>query len=285
MADKITLSTLKRYKKEHRKITMLTCYDYSTAVLLGQAGVDSILVGDSLAQVVLGHETTLPASMDIMIELTAAVHRGAPEVYLIGDMPFLSYQVCPENAIINAGRFLSEAGCDAVKLEVDHRHLSIIERLSTAGIPVVAHLGYRPQWASQEDKVVQTRSLDRACQLIQDGLDMLQAGASAILLECVTSHVAQALTEKTDQPVISCGSGPYCDGQVLVLHEVLGMPGACHPKFCKQYADLSEQIRSAVGIYVDEVQKNSFPDREHSYHMNVEQQEQFKQWLKTFDGT
>ena len=279
MAEKITLATLKQYKQQQRPITMLTCYDYATAILLEQAGVDSILVGDSLAQVVLGYKTTLPATMDIMVALTAAVRRGAPNVYLIGDMPFLSYQVSPEMAIVNAGRFLADAGCDAVKLEVNTSQLDLVERLATAGIPVMAHLGYRPQSASQSDKVVQTRSVQRACQLVQDGLEMIAAGACSIMLECVTTAAAQALAEKTDLPVISCGSGPHCDGQVLVLHEILSLPGATGPRFSKSYADIGEQIRTAAGKYVEDIRQKRCPDEDHSYHMSEEHQEQFQRWL------
>jgi len=283
MTEKITLATLKRYKRENRPITMLTCYDYATAMLLEQAGVDGILVGDSLAQVVLGHKNTLPATMDLMIALTAAVRRGAPNVYLVGDMPFLSYQVSPERAVLNAGRFLTEAGCDAVKFEVDHRHRDLIERLSTAGIPVMAHLGYRPQWASQSSRVVETRSVQRACQLVQNGLDIINAGACSILLECVTTVAARALAERTDLPVISCGSGSYCDGQVLVLHDILSLPGAAQPRFSRTYADIGRQISSAAAQYVEDIKEKRFPDDEHSYHMKPEHQQQFQQWLENRD--
>jgi len=283
MAPKITLATLKQSKQQHRPIAMLSCYDYSTAVLLQQAGVDGIIVGDSLAQVVLGHETTLPATMDVMVTLSAAVRRGAPNVYLIGDMPFLSYQVSPEQALSNCGRFLCEAGCDAVKLEVDYRHLDLIKWLSAAGIPVMAHLGHRPQSALRADKVVQTRSVEQACQLVRDALDMVKAGACGLLLECVTTTAARAVAERTDLPVISCGSGPYCDGQVLVLHEVLGLPGAIRPRFSKSYAEIGEQIRLAATQYVSEIQQKKFPDEQHSYHMDPQHQQQFERWLKSLD--
>ena len=283
MTNKVTLATLKKFKQQDRPITVLSCYDYSTAVLLEEAGVDSLIVGDSLAQVMLGHQTTLSATMEIMLALTAAVRKGAPNVYLVGDMPFLSYQVSHEQAIINAGRFLTEAGCEAVKVEVDHRHIEIVNRLTTAGIPVMAHLGYRPQSAYQSEKVVQTREVRQACQLVRDALDMVQAGASSILLECVTTLTAQAVTQRTELPVISCGSGPYCDGQVLVLHEVMSLPGASNPRFSKSYAQIGDQIRSAAAQYVDEIQKKIFPDDLHSYHMAQEYQQQFKQWLQKFD--
>jgi len=285
MTQKITLATLKKHKQQGQPIAMLTCYDYSTAVLLEQAGADSILVGDSLAQVVLGHKNTLSVTMDTMIALTAAVRRGAPNVFLVGDMPFLSYQVSKEQAVTNAGRFLSDAGCDAVKLEVDHRHLDVIEHISRAGIPVMAHLGYRPQAARQETKIVQTRSVQRACQLVQDCLDMIDAGASTILLECVTASAARAVAERTDLPVISCGSGPFCDGQVLVLHEVLSLPGAVGPQFAQSFGQIGSNIRDAASQYVQAVHQKHFPDDQHSYHMDNQNQQEFRKWLQAFDRT
>ena len=245
---------------------------------------DSIHVGDSLAQMVLGYKSTLNATMDIMVPLTAAVRRGAPQVYLTGDMPFLSYQVSHERAILNAGRFMTQAGCDAVKLEVDYRHLDLVRALATAGIPVVAHLGYRPQSARQQDKIVLTRQADQAGQLVKDALDMIEAGACAILLECVTTLTAQAVAQRTDLPVIGCGSGPYCDGHVLVLHDVLDLPGATQARFSKTYGHIGEQIRLAVVDYVDDIHQKRFPDEQHSYSMKPDQQQAFQQWLKDFDA-
>jgi len=283
MAEKITLATLKNWKNQGRPFAMLTCYDYSTAELIQQAGMDGIIVGDSLAQLVLGHQTTLPATMDIMVELTRAVRKGAPDVYLVGDMPFLSYQVGTKKAICNAGRFLVEACCDAVKVEVDRNHLDLVAELSAAGIPVMAHLGYRPQAAQQQDRIVQTRSFCRAQQVFRDALDMAKAGATTILLECVTSVVAQAITERVDVPVVSCGSGPECDGQVLVLHDVVGLCRAKGPRFSKRYTDLSGPLVEAVNSYAQEVHDKSFPDPEHSYHMDQQQQQEFQHWLSSYD--
>lgn len=285
MGEKVTLATLREFKQKNRPFAILTCYDYSTAVLLQQAGIDSIHVGDSLAQMILGHNSTLKATMDIMVTLTAAVRRGAPDVYLTGDMPFLSYQVSPEQAITNAGRFMAQAGCDAVKVEVDYRHLDLVRKITTAGIPVIAHMGYRPQSASQQDKIVQTRQVRPAQQLLVDAQSMIEAGVCAILLECVTDIVAQAITQRTDLPVISCGSGPYCDGQVLVLHEVLDLPGASNPRFSKIYSHIGDQIRQAVTQYTDDIHQKRFPDHQHSYHMKQPQQEEFQLWLNDFDKT
>jgi len=262
---------------------MLTCYDYATAALCQQAGVDCLLVGDSLAQVVLGHANTLSAGMDIMVTLAAAVRRGAPEAYLVGDMPFLSYQVSTAEAIRNAGRFLVEAGCDAVKLELDHRYDDLVAALARAGIPVMAHLGYRPQMAGQSCRVVETRAAEQACQLVKDAISIVEAGACALLLECVTTAAARAVTQRVEAPVIGCGSGPDCDGQVLVLHDVLGLSGAAQPRFSKTYARLDEAIRQAVSAYLEEVRGRRFPDGEHSYHMKPEDQERFDRSLAGLD--
>jgi len=279
MDKKVTLATLKQMKQQKKPITVLTCYDYTTAVLLQEAGVDCLMVGDTLAEVVLGHGNTLPAGMDIMAELTAAVRRGAPDAYLIGDMPFLSYQVSTEKAIVNAGRFLSEAGADAVKLEVDNRHLKLVEKLCRAGIPVMAHLGHRPQSVLQDEKIVATRCAHRACQLVQDCMAMVEAGAVALLLECVADVVAQAVAQRVEIPVISCGSGSYCDGQVLVLHDMLGLGKRQTGRFVKIYGNVGEQIQAAAGRYVQEVRAGVFPDDGHSYHMQPEQEQEFKKWL------
>jgi len=281
MAEKVNLATLKKYKQQDRPITMLTCYDYATAILLEQAGIDGIIVGDSLAQVMLGYDSTLQATMDLMVTLTAAVRRGAPNVYLVGDMPFLSYQISSEQAIINAGRFLREASCDAVKFELDHRYVELVEELARAGIPVMAHLGYRPQTAGQKAKVVETRAVEQAEILVQDAQDMAAAGACCLLLECVTAVTAKVVTERVEVPVISCGSGPHCDGQVLVLHELLDLPGASGPRFCKKYAAIGEQIKQAVRTYLHEVRDRKFPDADHSYHMKPDTQQEFEKRLQT----
>jgi 3-methyl-2-oxobutanoate hydroxymethyltransferase len=279
MGKKVTLATLKQLKQQKKPIAVLTCYDYSTAVLLQEAGVDCLMVGDTLAEVILGYCNTLPASMDVMIELTAAVRRGGPDVYLIGDMPFLSYQVSTEKAIVNAGRFLTEAGADAVKLEVDSRHLELVEKLCRAGIPVMAHLGHRPQSVYQDEKIVATRCAHRACQLVQDCMAMVEAGAVSLLLECVADVVAKVVAQQVCVPVISCGSGSYCDGQVLVLHDMLGLGKGETGRFIKAYGNIGNQIILAAGKYVEEVRAGEFPGDEHSYHMQPEQEQEFKKWL------
>ena len=280
MPGKTTLSTLLKLKQQGQGIAMLTCYDASTAALLQQAGIDMLLVGDSLAQLILGHNTTLPATMDIMLAFSAAVRRGAPDAYIVADMPFLSYQVGREAAITNAGRFLAQAGCDAVKVELDPRRIELVADLTSAGIPVMAHLGYRPQSAGQQDKIVAARAVDQACQLVQDAAAAVQAGASFLLLECVTSEVAQAITQRTAVPVISCGSGPGCDGQVLVLHDVMGLPGATASKFSRRYADLAEQMDQAARKYLSDIRERRFPDDAHSYHLTGDDRQLFQQKLR-----
>ena len=283
MPKKTTLAMLNQLKRDGRPITMLTCYDAPTARVLEESGVDSLLVGDSLAQLILGHDSTLQATMDIMIAFTAAVRRGAPGVYLLGDMPFLSYQVSRESAIANAGRFLVEAGCDAVKLELDGRSCGLVADLAAAGIPVIAHMGYRPQSAGQQEKIVGTREVEQACQLVQDAEAMIKAGACALLLECVTAEVARVVTERADVPVISCGSGAGCDGQILVIHDVMGLPGAGGARFCKQYAQLGPQMAEAARAYIEDVKTKQFPDDQHSYHMPAEQLEQFRKRIGKSD--
>lgn len=270
------IAKLRKMKSQGVKISMLTCYDYATAVLLKQAGVDAILVGDSLAQVILGYDNTLPVDMETMLTFTKAVRRGAPGVFLLGDMPFMSYQASDEMAVLNAGRFMAEAGCDAVKLEVTGKQAHIVEKISDAGIPVIAHLGFLPQSIAGVDKIVETREVDSALKLISDCKIMIDAGAAGLLLECVTAEVAAEITAMTELPVISCGSGPYCDGQVLVLHEILGLPGAVNPIFTKKYGDIGEAIKAAATKYATEIADGSFPTSEHSYHMTAKKVDELK---------
>ncbi len=280
---KTTLHTLIELKKQKRPITLLTCYDYATAVLLQRAGIDCLLVGDSLAQVVLGHNNTLPVSLDTMITLTAAVRRGAPEVFLIGDLPFLAGVEGSEKTIANAGRLLSETGCDIIKIEVDHGHLDLVARMASLGIPVMAHLGNKPQSALLGQPIVETRSVEKACRLVETCRDMCEAGARAILLECVTETVARTVTEESDVPVISCGSGPHCDGQVLVLHDILSLPGSAPHRISKTYANISESILTAVRQYCDDIIHHRFPEKKNCYNISDENELQFQAWLNKPD--
>jgi len=266
---KVTISCLRKRKRTGSKFTVLTCYDYTTATMLEEAGIDAVLVGDTAGEVILGHATTIPTKLDFLLTLTEAVRRGAPSVFLIGDMPFLTYQVSIEEAIRNAGRFVSEAGCDAVKLEVDSRHLDVVAALSRAGIPVMAHLGMRPQCVKQEGGYrAKGRDSESAMQLLDDARRFEEAGAGSLLLEAVTAEVAERIVERTELPVVGIASGPACDGQVVVLHDLLGLGGGHPPSCVKQYADLRSVMIEHFGAYAREVMAGRFPGPEHCLHMH-----------------
>lgn len=268
--DKISLSTLRARKKSKTPITMLTAYDFPTAQIEEGAGIDCILVGDSAAQVVLGHPTTLQATMDYMIAITAAVRRGAPGAFLIGDMPYLSFNITTEEAIRNAGRFMAEAGCDCVKIEGDGRIAPTIAALAAATIPVMVHLGLRPQAVHQFGGYrAQGRDAQSAQQLINDARRMEEAGACALLLEAVPPEPARIIAESSPLPVIGCGAGPYCDGHVVVLHDMLGLSPGPLPRFVKPYASLRETIAKAVGTYISDVLGRRYPAGEHCYQMEA----------------
>jgi 3-methyl-2-oxobutanoate hydroxymethyltransferase len=258
--QKVTIQTLLAKKRERQRFAVLTCYDYSTAKIMQAAGLDAILVGDTYAEVCLGHPTTLPLSVDHLVTVTAAVRRGAPNVFLIGDMPYLSYQVSAEDAIRNAGRFMADAGCDCVKVEVDARLANVVEALSRVPIPVIAHLGLRPQSVHHLGGYrAQGTSAQSAKQIIDDAKLMEDCGASAILLEAVPSQVAKIITESTPLPVIGCVSGPHCDGQVVVMHDMLGYVAGHPPKSIKQYAGLHNTLLDAFSAYRDDVHQGQFP--------------------------
>ncbi len=285
-SKKVTLGTVRERKVRREKIAMLTCYDCPTARIMSEAGVDTILVGDTYAEVVLGHETTLPATMDRMIEVCQAVRRGAPEAFLIGDMPYLSYQASDTEAIHNAGRFMAEGGCDAVKVEVDRRHVDTVTAMVRATIPVVAHLGLKPQsvhviggYKSQH------RSCDAAMQLVEEAKMMEQAGAIMLLLEAVPSEVAREITRRTELAVIGCASGPYCDGTVVVLHDMLGYSAGHPPKSIKRYANLHETLLTAFSTYKKEILAGEFPLEAHSLSMPAEERTRFEQRLRTSPDT
>ena len=247
---------------------MLTCYDYPTALLQEKAEVDIILVGDSLAMTVLGYDSTLPATMDTMIEHARAVRRGAPGAFLIGDMPYMSYQVSIPEAIRNAGRFMAEAGCDAVKLEGGRNVAEVVAALTRATVPVMGHLGLTPQSVAQLGGFrAQGRDADNAMRVIEDARILEEAGAFAILLEAVPPEVGRLVTERAGVPIISIGAGPYCDGQLLIVHDMLGFFEAFTPKFVKKYADLNQVILEAFRAYIDDVRNGRFPQPEHCYPM------------------
>jgi len=268
---KFTVSDLKAFKARGEKIAMLTAYDYSMAKLLDDAGVDSLLVGDSLGMTMLGYENTLQVTMEDMIHHTKAVRRGTKNAFLIADMPFLSYHVTVEEAVRNAGRFVREALVDAVKVEGGVEMAETIRAIVRAQIPVVAHIGLTPQSVNVFGGFkVQGKSLDQAKKLIEDALAVQEAGACAIVLECIPAKLAKVISEKLEIPTIGIGAGPDCDGQVLVIQDMIGMFKTFTPKFVKRFAGVGEQIEAAAEAYIREINSGAFPGPEHTFGMDDE---------------
>ncbi len=281
MNERITIAHLLKAKQQRRAIVAVSCYDYTTAQLVSQTPVEMILVGDSAAQLMLGFDTTLPATMDFMVTLTAAVRRGAPNVYLVADMPFLSYHTSIPEAIRNAGRFLTEAGAQMVKIEATEAYLDTIRAVTDAGIPVMAHIGIRPQRIGMFGRFrAEATTAETALLLIHLAEKMTAAGASALLIEGTAAEVSQIITARSEVPVISCGSGPGCDGQILIAPDILGLSGGQPPKFARAYADLGTLAVEAVRGYAEDVKAGRFPDAEHSYHMKPGELQRFEQLLR-----
>lgn len=281
MNTRITIADLMKAKRDHRPIVAVSCYDYTTARFVAQADVDMILVGDSAAQLVLGHDCTLPVALDFMVTITAAAHRAAPNTYLVADMPFLSYQTGMADAIRNAGRFLVEAGAQMVKIEATRAYLDTVRAVSDAGIPVMAHIGILPQWISAIGRFhAEATTADAASELVHLAEQMIQSGASALLIEGTAAEVAQVITERSAVPVISCGSGPGCDGQILVAPDILGLSTDNPPKFAKAYADLGVRSVEAFRQYAEEIRAGRFPDSEHSYHMKAGELQRLEDLLR-----
>jgi 3-methyl-2-oxobutanoate hydroxymethyltransferase len=259
-----TIHDLATWKREGRKFAMLTAYDFPTAQILDEAGIPVMLVGDSVANNILGYQNTLPVTMDEMLHHARAVSRGAEDALLVGDMPFLSYQTGREDAVRNAGRFLKEAGMHAVKLEGSH--LDLTEALVSSGIPVMGHLGLTPQAVhAMGGYRVQAREDEAAERLLADAQGLEKSGIFSLVLEGIPSQVARRVTETVSVPTIGIGAGPHCDGQVLVITDLLGLGGGRYPKFVKTYANLREEIGRAARAFSDEVQMGTFPDEDHSY--------------------
>ena len=259
-----TINDLSQWKREGRRFPMLTAYDFPTAQILDEAGIPVLLVGDSVANNVLGYETTLPVTMDEMLHHAKAVSRGAKNALLVGDMPFLSFQASTEEAIRNAGRFLKEGGMHAVKIEGPRFELA--ETLSATGIPVMGHLGLTPQSVhAMGGYRVQAKSDEAAERLLAAALQLDKSGIFSLVLEGIPSEVAKRVTESISVPTIGIGAGPHCDGQVLVINDMLGIGGGKYPKFVKRYANLREDITRAVRTFADEVEGGTFPDEDHSY--------------------
>ena len=258
-----TVHDLAAWKREGRRFPMLTAYDFPTAQILDQAGIPVLLVGDSVANNVLGYESTLPVTMEEMLHHARAVARGATEALLVGDMPFLTYQTSTEEAIRNAGRFLKEAGMHAVKIEGPLFELA--EALVSRGIPVMGHLGLTPQSVhAMGGYRVQARTDEAAERLLADALSLDKSGVFSLVLEGIPTEVAQRVTQAVAMPTIGIGAGPHCDGQVLVINDLLGLNERV-PKFVKKYANLREEITRAVRAFSDDVEAGAFPDEEHSY--------------------
>ena len=263
---KMDISQLHAKKKQGQKITMLTAYDYPTATLLDEVGIDTILIGDSLANVVLGYPDTIPVTMDEMLHHVKAVSRAVNSAHIIGDMPFMSYNVSVEQAITNCGRMLKEGGADSIKLEGGVTVVDKVEAIVKAGIPVVGHLGLTPQTAGMIGGYkVQGATAATARRILKDAHLLQTAGAFMLVLECIPSKVGALISSELDIPVIGIGAGSGCDGQVLVINDLLGIKAGYSPKFVKKYADLDNVMRQAVQSYKEEVESSTFPTEDHGF--------------------
>lgn len=265
---RVSTATLLAKKQNHEKITMLTSYDYSMAGMVDAAGIDMILVGDSLGMVTLGYENTLAVTVDDMIHHTSAVVRGTSNTMVVGDMPFLSYHISKKEAVRNAGRFIQEAGAQSVKLEGGVERVDTIKAILDAQIPVMGHIGMTPQSVNQFGGFkVQGKDIEGAKKIIADAKALEKAGVFGIVLECVPTPLAQRITEEVAVPTIGIGAGPYCDGQVLVINDMLGMFKGHIPKFVKKFANLEPLIMEALQSYKNEVEAGTFPGPEHGFTM------------------
>lgn len=279
MDTRITIQDLFLAKRQGRKFAAVSCYDYTTARLVSQADIQVLLVGDSAAQVVLGFDSTLPATMDFMAAITAAVRRAAPNVCLVADMPFLSFQAGPSKAVENAGRFFTECFVQMVKIEAGTAYADVVKAVSDAGMPVMAHIGIRPQSINLVGRLkAQATTAEQAAELLHLAEQMVNAGATSLLLEGVAAEAADIITKNCDVPVIGCGSGPACDGQILILPDILGLTQDM-PKFAKNYAKLAEKIIKSVKQYNKEVTEGRYPNNNYSYHMKKDELKRLKEML------
>ncbi len=271
MSRKTTFK-LRQMKTKGKKIVMLTAYDAPTAKILSDCGVDIILVGDSVGNSLLGYESTIPVTLEDIIHHSAAVSRAKPNSFIVGDMPFMSYKVSEEQALQNCGRMLQEGGAEAVKLEGSGRVAKIVSAVVDSGIPVMGHIGLTPQSIYELGGYrVQGRTKETTEALIAQALELQDAGVFSIVVELVPSETAKMITEAIEIPTIGIGAGPHCDGQVLVLWDMLGLFDDFKPKFLKKYANISDVIRGAVNEYSEEVRNGVFPDSEHSFEMSEEE--------------
>lgn len=262
----VTVRDIRAYKERGEKFPMLTAYDAPFARLLDEAGIPIMLVGDSVGNNVLGYEETVPVTMEQMLHHASAVVRGVKNALIVGDMPFMSYQASLAEGMRNAGRFLKEAGTTAVKMEGGARVLELVHHMTEAGIPVMGHLGHTPQSVNQfGGHRVQGRDVEQAQRILQDAKDLQSAGAFAVVLETVPGELANEVTESLEIPTIGIGAGPHCDGQVLVLHDLLGI-NARTARFVKRYAELAQDVTTAVRSYAEDVASGRYPADEHTWH-------------------
>ena len=266
---KITIPYLHIKKRKGEKIVALTAYDFPTAKIVDEAGIDLILVGDSLGMVVLGYENTIPVTMEEMIHHTKAVVRGAQRPLIVGDMPYFSFHLTVDETVRNASRFLKEAGTQAVKIEgASPKRLELVETLVEAEIPVMGHVGLTPQSIYHLGQFkVKGKEIEEAKKIIQNAIDLEKAGVFSIVLECIPMELAREITNKLTVPTIGIGAGPHCDGQILVFHDLVGYANGYLPKFVKRYADIHGNLNKALKEYVEEVVKGKFPDDRNSYHL------------------
>lgn len=275
-----TLPRLAEMKRHGEPIVMVTAYDYPSARVAELAGVDLVLIGDSAANTVLGYETTVPVTLDEMLMLAGAVRRGLRTPLLIGDLPFLSYQVSDQQAIVTAGRFVKEAGCAAVKVEGAGAVLDRVRAIAGAGIPVMGHVGLTPQTATMLGGYrAQGRTAERAAQVARDAVALQQAGCFALVFEAIPAEVTDEIVKRLEIPVIGIGAGPGADGQVLVFHDMLGIREGAAPRFAKQYVDAGKTMVNGIRAFADEVRGRRFPDAEHTYSIDPEELEGFRSLL------
>jgi 3-methyl-2-oxobutanoate hydroxymethyltransferase len=281
---KLSIIDLQKMKREGEKIAWITAYDYPTAQFAAAAGMDMLLVGDSLGMCVYGYESTVPVTMDQCIVHCQAVRRGAPNTFVLGDMPFMSYQGSDAEAVKNAGRFIKEAGVDGIKLEGGKRVISRIKAILDAGIVVCGHIGLTPQSSGQlGGHKAQGRTVESAKLLIEDALAIEEAGAQMLLLEAVPPEVAGFIAKKLSIPVLSIGAGPHCDGQLLIVSDLIGQFQAFTPKFVKKYANVAQVVTDALSAYIDDVKAGRFPADEHCYHMLKGEKEKFEELIKDYE--
>ncbi|MCU0508556.1 MAG: 3-methyl-2-oxobutanoate hydroxymethyltransferase [Anaerolineae bacterium] len=277
---KVTLPVLFDKMAKNTPLTMVTCYDYPMAYLVEQAGIDIVLVGDSLGMTILGFDSTLPVTMNDMIRHAQAVRRGTPSGWLIGDMPYMSYQASDESAVLNAGRFMAEAACDGIKLEGGVEVCSRVRAIVAAGIPVMGHLGLTPQSVSSLGGFrLQGKSGKQAKKIVDDAKALEDAGAMAILLELVPDQVCQIITERSKVPIISLGSGPNAHGQLLIFHDMFGLYPRFTPKMAKQYGNAGKVIADGLKEYVNEVTSKAFPEPERYFGIKEEELAELKRLI------